>query len=311
MAGLGERGAYGNLAGEEPVSQVFIVIPSFKGVERCRYMLNTMKKNDPDAFRVPILVVEDPCGDPAVSAGYDKLFDEFPLIGVRHLPEWSNMHGAAMKSFELAFNLCDPDWVIYLGDDLAMTQGSVSNMIHFLKNNPLDTIGLVQFPYWNAEDLATSSSDNDHTVFWNRDRDFYASMDWIEKVPRNPHWDGEGVARPYVNVNGVGFACRAETYRQVGGFAEGTWCLDESISYRTWMGSNRGIVCLPGPPLVHYFGASTLAGPPAHDLHREERWIEAIGYPKSECDKHMRAKMAEREDNINAEMATANYWSDK
>ncbi len=294
------------------MTKAAIVIPSFNGVERVRYELDTLLRNDPDVQGTPIFVVEDPSGKPGVREGYDALEMDYP-VEVHHLSEWSNMHGAAMKAFEIAFAQCDPEWVIYIGDDLAITKGSLSSLLHFVTKNDLQTVGLVQPSYWNAGDLAWATSERPDCVFFNHHDNFYKSMAWTDKVPRNPHWDGtgtefDGYARPYVNVNGCGFAAHADTYRQVGGFAEGTWCLDESLSYRVWTGSDRGIVCLPGPPLVHYFGASTLAGPPAHDLHTEERWIEAIGHSKSECDKIMRAKMGEREAAINAEMRGADYW---
>lgn len=300
--------------------RVVIVIPTYNGVDSLRFQLDTILRNDP--VDVPILVVEDPCGKPEVRQAYDLIPKEFPSLWVTvvHLAEWSNMHGAAMRAFELAFHLYDPEWIIYMGDDAAITKGALSNLIHFVTANELKTIGLVQPAYWNAQALCGGGKDGQCDekgaipLFFTKESGFYTSIDWTDKVPRNPHWDGTdtdmaGLARVYVNVNGVGFACHADTYRQVGGFAEGTWCLDESISYRVWTGSDRGVVCLPGPPLVHYFGRSTFAGPPAHDLYTEERWTEAIGYNKSECDKIMRRIMGDREDAIHAECKGASYWT--
>lgn len=310
------------------MNRVAVVIPSYNGVDRCRYMLETLCRNDPEAQEVPIFVVEDQFGgEPdaekrkAVSEGYDQLELDYP-VQVFHSDTWRNMHGNAKFAFEIAFRECNPDWVVYLGDDLAITPGSLSNLIHFVGQNDLETVGLVQPAYWNAGDIAFSTSERDEfCVMFNRERDFYSGMAWTNKVHRNPHWEGiwrehteeplPGVAVPYVNVNGVGFAAHAKTYRQVGGFADGTWCLDESLSWRVWTGSNRGVVCLPGPPLVHYFGASTMSKPVQHDMHTEERWIEAIGHNKTESDKIMRGKMVERKDAIIAETRKASYWSQK
>lgn len=297
------------------MNKVCIVIPTYNGVERTRFLLDTAKRNDPGAFSVPIMVVEDYFGGAKteqqredVRDGYDMLELDFP-VQVYHSPDWLNMHGNAKFAFGLAFREHNPDWVIYLGDDLAVTPGSLSNLIYFIQANDLQTVALIQPPYWNADEIARTTSEYDNCPLWSRERDFYASMEWTDKVDRKAHWDGDGIARPYVNVNGVGFACHAETYRQVGGFAEGTWCLDESISYRMWMKSERGIVCLPGPPLVHYFGASSVASPVPHDMHTHERWVDAIGFTKAECDFQMRCVMAARDKAINDEMRKASYWT--
>jgi len=297
---------------------VAVVIPTYNGVDRLRFMLKTIKQNDPSAFdSAQFLVVEDPCGYDGVSQAYDELWVEYSEIELHHLDEWSNMHGAAKKAFEYAFWAYEnPDWVIYLGDDLAVTPGALSNMIYFLQENPLETVSLVQFPYWNAHDLCRTEDGEWSPYleemgykkpFWVKEN-FYANTDWVPKVPRNPHWDGEGVARSYVNVNGCGFAARSEHYRSVGGFADGTWCLDESISVRTWLNSGQSIVCLPGPPLVHYFGGSTAAQPKLHDRHTHEAWVEAMGMTKEEAGALSYKAMHEREDAVKEEMARCKYF---
>lgn len=297
-------------------NRIAICIPSYNGVDRLRFMMDTVQQNDPESLTsARWMIVEDPCGYDGVEEGYQKLGDDL-LINVYHLAEWSNMHGAAKKAFQLAFDMFNPDWVIYLGDDLAVTPGALSNMIYFLQENPLETVSLVQFPYWNAHDLCRTEDGEWSPYleemgykkpFW-RKEDFYANTDWVPQVPRNPHWDGEGIARSYVNVNGVGFAVRASTYREVGGFADKTWCLDESISVKTWINSSQSIVCLPGPPLVHYFGGSTAAQPKPHDRHTHEAWVEAMGMTKEEAGALSYKAMHEREDAVKEEMARCKYF---
>lgn len=298
-------------------SEIVFVMPSFNGVARCRYELETIKRNDPTAFQFPIFVVEDPCTNlgeeyaAKVKCDYDHLRDDF-MVEVIHLSEWSNMHGAARKSFDIAHKRYDPKWIVYLGDDLAITPHALSNMTHFLSQNELETVGLVQFPYWNAHDLCKNVEYGDWygapKLFWTKERDFYASMDWTDQVPHNPHWDGDGCARPYINVNGAGFACRTSMYYSVGGFQEGTWCLDETISVKCWLQTPYSCVCLPGPTLVHYFGAATMSGPPPHDLHTSERWEEAMGMTKEQGDRLCRLAMQERQEKVMREMRAANYW---
>jgi hypothetical protein len=108
-------------------------------------------------------------------------------------------------------------------------------------------------------------------------------------------------------VNGVGFAVRSSNYEAVGGFARDTWCLDETISVRTWLKGPLGCVCLPGPPLIHYFGGATLSNPPAHDLHTNEAWAKAMGMTKEEAGALCYAKMFDREAAILAETKAAEY----
>lgn len=258
---------------------------------------------------VKVLVVEDYCGVPELTESYRELCSAHGFE-FRALPVWSNMHGAASAAFDIAEELWAPEWFIYLGDDIQVTPYALSSAVHFLEANKLYTIGLVQLPYWNSHDLTPQQNDvwtglpilEDKMEMWTRD------CEWLRYVPSNPHWDGFGIARPYINVNGAGFACHKMTYYQAGGFAEETWCLDESISYRVWTRTQRGICCLPGPPLVHYFGGSTETSPPAHDLHTEQAWIRATGLSKKDAAETMYRIMDERGPAIVRETSQASYF---
>jgi hypothetical protein len=264
-------------------------------VDRLQFMLKTMRMNDPQIFEYPIYVIEDPSGFTGVTEGYIDLCEENDLHFER-LKTWSNMHGAARKAFDIAMKYDDPTWIIYLGDDLAITKHSLTQMTHFLEQNDLKSIGLVQFPYWNSHEYRADKRK------W-----FYESTDWTKNVPVNPHWGEKPPAFPYLNVNGAGFACRTEMYRQVGGFAEGTWCLDESISVKCWLETEYSIVALPGHPFVHYFGAST-STQPKHDMYTEERWIEAMGHSKWAFTGWSYAKMYERKARVEEEMKECKYY---
>jgi hypothetical protein len=133
-------------------------------------------------------------------------------------------------------------------------------------------------------------------------------LEWLEQVPRNRHWEGNGCARPYVNVNGVGFAVHRPTWEVVGGFAEHTWCLDESLSVRVWTRSDRGIICLPGPPLVHFFAGAQTSNPPQHDLYTEEAWIRGMKMSKAEASLVSYRIMAERTQRMAEELKRARYY---
>lgn len=306
--------------------RVSVVIPSFRGAWRVERLLESVLVHDPLAFdNADWFVVEDPSDIHATQA-YERVLRNFPWVRYQRLLNWSNMHGAAKHAFEIAAKSFDPTWIFYLGDDVLVTPKAVSSVLHFLNRNELASIGLVQIPYWNAHDLTVGGYDGRGNRDWHphgphserrQDRshlltvkeDMYTrDVEWLTEVPQNPHWNGEGHARPYVNVNGVGFACRRDHFFHVGGFAEGTWCLDESLSVRTWTRSRRGIVCLPGPCFVHYFGGATESNPPQHDLHTHERWTMAMGMTKEEASKVSYAAMEERTPAILSETVPASYF---
>ncbi len=289
------------------LSKVRVVVPSFNGVARVTGLLSSIAEHDPGVFTsVPIHIFEDPCGFPGVKEGYDRLASIFP-VHVHHIPTWSNMHGAAQYAFEHV----DAEWIIYLGDDVMVTPKALTSVCYFLEMNELETVALVGIPYWNAHDLSEDQSEREYPgpALLKSKYDMYnVGYEWLTKVPRNAHWEGEGFAQPYVNVNGVGFAAHRPTWESVGGFCRDTWCLDESLSVRVWTLSERSIVCLPGPPFVHFFAGATLASPPQHDLHTEEAWIRGMKMTKAEAGRLSYEKMWKRQDKVNQEMRHANYY---
>jgi glycosyltransferase involved in cell wall biosynthesis len=289
-----------------PIPSVAVVIPSYNGVIRVAGLLSSIIDYDPQVLQMVsgIHVFEDPCGYAGVAKSYDRLQDLFPVT-VHHIPTWSNMHGAAQYAFEHT----PAEWIVYLGDDVLVTPQALSNLVYFLQNNRLETVALVQPAYWNAHELtAENYSERQGPVLLNSKEEMYTrDQEWLTLVPRNKHWDGHGLARPYVNVNGVGFASRRFEWLAVGGFCLDTWCLDESLSVRTWLNTRRGIVCLPGPPLVHFFGGATISSPPSHDLHTHEAWVRGMHMTKEEAGRLSYKRMFEMSDRINEEMRTAHY----
>lgn len=288
------------------MNKIAVVIPSYNGAHRVRKQLQTLRRYDICALQqAEFLIVEDYCERIAHANTYANVAEEFG-VALWRLDTWSNMHGAAQQAFEIAQRLYDPEWIVYLGDDVFFTPYALSNLLHFITKNDLRHVGLVQPAYWNLHDLQEKVFDplegQPKNAFWTE------PTDWLLDVPRNPHWDAPGYAHPYVNVNGCGFAAHADTYRTCGGIANGTWCLDESLSYNVWRRSKRGIVCLPGPPLVHYFGAATETGPPPHRLWTEEAWIEAMGCTKSQADHLERYLMETRQEDLTRECRNASYF---
>src|SRR5579864_9036110 len=134
------------------MSRVVVVIPTFNGGFRVRKQMQTLKRYDPCAMNVPILVVEDFSAEVAHANIYAPIAEEFGLHLYR-LPEWRNMHGAAMEAFRIAQEMFAPEWIVYLGDDVFFTPYALTNLLHFITRNDLKHIGLVQPPYWNLHDL--------------------------------------------------------------------------------------------------------------------------------------------------------------
>jgi glycosyltransferase involved in cell wall biosynthesis len=309
------------------MKKVSVVVPSFRGAWRVERLLESIQMHDVEVLtRITLTIVEDP-SDAEATKQYERVVRANPGVRYFKLKNWSNMHGAAMQAFTLVRWTDDSDWIVYLGDDVLVTPGALSNLVYFLQENELETVGLVQIPYWNAHDLTVGGYDGQGNRDWHphgpetehrgdrfvllksKEEMYTRDPAWLSTVPQNPHWNGAGYSRPYVNVNGVGFACRRTHYFEVGGFAEGTWCLDESISVRTWTRSKLSIVTLPGQPFIHYFGGATESEPPAHDLHTEARWIEAMGLTKHEAGVISYAAMAARESSCLEEMRAARYYS--
>lgn len=292
--------------------RVAIVIPTFNGAWRLARLFESVERFDPLAFaNADWYVVEDPSQDYATQC-YTRLLGRYPFT-FHKLSEWSNLHGAASKAFDHVVR-CDDhlEWVVYLGDDLLVTPLALSNLLFFLKNNALESVGLVQLPYWNAHDLCEVATRGEWQgpAFLKCKDDMYAqSCDWLSEVPRNPHWDQVPWAFSYINVNGVGFACKITNFYAVGGFAPTTWCIDESISVRTWLRSNLSVVALPGPPVVHYFeAASALSNVPRHEAFLPSAWKADFGMTKDECSNLCYLKMFEREPRVSLEMKSASYF---
>jgi hypothetical protein len=290
-----------------PVRTSFVV-PSFNGLLRLAALLRSIEENDPSVLEM-VRIFEDPCGRKEVREGYARLPKQFPGIEVTHLPRWSNLHGAAQAAFEAV--CAKSDWIVYLGDDVLVTPFALTNMLWFLQKNELETVGLVQFPYWNASDLTVNPVKAEYrgpSLLRTKEEMYTKDLSWLDQVPNNPHWNGEGYARPYINVNGVGFAAHARTWEAIGGFSRDTWCIDECISVRVWLRSERGVVCLPGPPLVHYFAGASLSAPPPHDLDTEAAWVRGMKMSKKEAGRLSYEVMFQRSDRINEEMRRASYF---
>lgn len=267
-----------------------LAMVTFNAPLRLRSLLSIATQDNliPD---LPFRLFEDPW-KPEAQAQYDRVAREFKVPYYR-VPKdhrvskdpntgWSCMQGAV----EYAVENTPEDWFLYWTDDVLPTPGAFQNIIQWIYELDSYPVGAIQWPYWNADELPVKP--------WaHKDSMWLPDSGWLAEIPQNPHWNGPSNApRPYINLNGAGFALRRSTWEQVGGFSQKTWCLDEDISLKIWLKADQVIVTVPGPPFVHYMGAS-LDHPP-HEMHSLACWKAAGWSEKDVCEKQVRALMREQ-----------------
>jgi hypothetical protein len=178
--------------------------------------------------------------------------------------EWTCMQGI----IDIAMRWSDEDWIIYVPDDVRFPKGALWNEYAGVLTYGRDWVGGIQAPYWNATDLVSMGALPHREAMWENH--------YLEKLPRNPHWEGPGVPRKYINLNGAGFSISKDLYTKMGGFPQCTWRLDEWAGYQCWK-QGKACITLPGPTRVHYFGGATPQLPGALGYHTVEAWQQATG----------------------------------
>lgn len=245
---------------------VAIAITVYNNPARLAALLDNMRwAGIPD---IPLYILEDPC-----KRGQDTSNDYKAIclekIGdldyiFQTAPEWGCMQGI----IDFALRATTEDWIIYVPDDVLFTRGGLWNEYAGVLTYGRDFVGCIQAPYWNAHDLVAMK------VMPHREAMYQGWMP--DKIPRNPHWDGEDLPRKYININGAGFSISRRLYDAMGGWPKCTWRLDEWAGYQAW---KQGMCCItmPGPPRIHYFGGATPDMPAGLGFHTVEAWQMATG----------------------------------
>lgn len=243
---------------------VAIVITVYRKPERLARLLDNMRWSGiPD---VPVYVFEDPSpfsDREAITSAYTDVCRE-KHVRFQSAPKWGCMQG----SIQYAFANTTEDWLIYVPDDVLFTRGALWNEYAGILTYGRPFVGGIQAPFWNAHELV------DMGILSHREK---MNQGWLpDGVPRNPHWDYPGVPRAYINLNGAGFSLSRALFVKMGGWPMCTWRLDEWAGYQSW---KHGMVCitLPGPPRIHYFGATTPDHPEGLDFASVAGWKEATG----------------------------------
>lgn len=243
---------------------VAVAITVFRDPSRLATLLANMYASGvPD---VPVRVFEDPSphGDrEAITEGYRQVCQTYNLQ-LLTAPHWSCMQGI----IDYALRMTNEDWIIYVPDDVIFQTGGLENEYSGIVDYGRDFVGGIQAPYWNANELVEKGLVSDLAVLSNG---FVP-----DTIPRNLHWDGNGVPRKYINLNGAGFSISRRLYEVMGGWPTCTWRLDEWAGYQAW---RHGMVCitLPGPPRIHLGGrGASKIGIPT-DYHSVDAWRRATG----------------------------------
>jgi len=263
------------MVGREESSGIHIGITAFATPQRLGTLLRALPRDV-----APITVFEDPSTEETHEVFVDVC--EQHRVPLRLKPEWGGMQGIIQYAVEQT----PCEWFIYVPDDVLPTPGALEWLVRWIEILP-KSVGLIQMPYWNYEDLNLGG---DRWSMFHR-----PDLDWLRSVPLNPHWWGPAL---YINVNGAGFALRRELWERIGGWDLRTWCLDEYIAYRMWTQTDYVCVSVPGPAWVHGGGLSTPAQHALGHAHLRaatlDGWIDATGKDKDICANEIRASMAKR-----------------
>lgn len=260
-----------------------VAIVTYNGLIRVRTLLQSMQCQR-DAIDY-ILIAEDPCPYDYVHKGLLELAQEYDATLLTG-NEWGCMQGNAAR----AMDFMPTDVVALLSDDVILTAGCLRAHREMWEKYWHFPIGAAQIPYWgNWSDVREMGHIAEQGQFYTHWRK------WIDKIPNNKHWDFDGFPRIYVNVHGCGFSLRKDVWNAVGGFSPETWSYDEDIAARIWLFSPNVCVAVPGPPMVHFGGASQCGNEhPDAEFHTLGAWIDAWGYDKPVMHVAIQAKMRER-----------------
>lgn len=246
------------------MKSVAIAVTAFRNHQRLNALLDNMKwAGLPD---IPVYVFEDPVPGRErheVTAEMIRVCVKHEVI-LRTAPKWGCMQGIIQYALEQTTE----DWIIYVPDDVLFTKGGLWNEYAGVLAYGREWVGGIQAPYWNAHELVALGAIPTREVMF---------RGWIpDHIGQNPHWNGYGLPRKYINLNGAGFSINRKLWEKMGGWPACTWRLDEYAGYMAW---KCGMACitLPGPPRIHYFGATTPEQPVHEDFSSVENWKKATG----------------------------------
>lgn len=276
------------------MSSFGVAIVTYNGAARVEALLGSAIR---DLACVDQLVIaEDPCPYPLV---HDQLLTLAAMYNAELVvgDTWGCMQGNATR----AMRAMRTDVVALLSDDIILSPHCLSNVMSFWERYKKFPIGAAQIPYWpnwtDAKRLGFITEQDQFFTTW---------RDWSWRIPSNPYWNGDGSPQLYINVHGSGFSLLREAWQAVGGFSPQTWSYDEDIAVRLWLGSQYVVTTIPGPPFMHYGGASQCGTEhPDTKFHTEEAWMDAWATSKDSLATAMRARMSQM-DYLNAEMRQVN-----
>lgn len=260
-----------------------VAIVTYNGPKRVAALLESLESERP--YIDELVIQEDPVDYPEVHPTYGRLALQYRCT--LHTGEvWGCMQGNAT----CAMNNTRSDIMCLLSDDVIVTRGCIKAVREFWERYshfPIGAAGIARWDSW--DDLRRMGLIHHHEEFYPQ------WQSWISKVPYNDFWINGWIPRLYVNVHGSGFSLRRDVWKAVGGFSPETWCYDEDIAAKIWLYTPCVVAAVPGPPMVHFGGASQCGTEhPETRFHTIEAWYEAWGSSKELMHAAIRKRMAER-----------------
>lgn len=260
-----------------------VAIVTYNGPKRVAALLESLESER--SYIDELVIQEDPTIYPEVHTTLGRLALDYKVT-LHTGEDWGCMQGNATRAMDNTTS----DVMCLLSDDVVVKKGTIRAVREFWQAYSHFPIGAAQIAYWGSWD------DIRRMGLIHHPDEFYGSwLSWINNVPYNDHWINRGIPRIYVNVHGCGFSLRRDVYNAVGGFSPETWSYDEDIAAKIWLYTPCVIATIPGPPMVHFGGASQCGTEhPQTKFHTLEAWYDAWGSSKELMHSAIRKRMAER-----------------
>ena len=201
---------------------------------------------------------------------------------------WSNMQGTAHRGI----SECNADFCWYMSDDIIIRGNPFKQVINWCENvskDIIDNTAIINPKIYDREDLVRAGFLED-SIPSQIQRKFYDNPfgTW---VPAEPVQLKLGqMPSVSMNANGASFIVKKDAFNKVGGIST-TWdVLDQSLSYKMYLNTDKIIYSLPTDPIYHCGGCAQNSGwkdirEAAAYNRKEDRCKEIFGMSLQEVDK--------------------------
>ena len=248
-----------------------ICIPVFNGAKRLNYLFESLNSFSP-MFRnreLDVVVSNDRHPEIETSEETKKVCDKWGVKYVE-LDKWS----WASANTDNAIKHCNADVVMYLNDDLIVSDKSIEIMVEFWERNKFFRLGAVGFMVLNAWELETVGiieRENFYPPVWNDGmltRNAIIKKLW-ENCPKGKVPEFGYFEEPQLSCapTGWAFAIDKRIWEKVGGVGNGG--VIEAIGLAIWEAGYL-VVNIQTPALLHAQGCASMEVIDKHFFHNTE-----------------------------------------